>query len=70
MGTLLIIIVAILIIYFTKKGSSGNNASIKEPVKQQISFDNFSEEEQSTRNEAFNSIMQRPHSEELIKCYN
>ncbi len=59
-----------MIVYFIKKSSSSNNSAIEEPVKHQISFDNLSEEEQSARNETFNSIMQSSHSEELTKCYN
>lgn len=70
MGTILIVIVVILVVYFVRKSSSGDNAPVEEPVKQQISFDNLSEEEQNARNETFNSIMQSSHSEELTKCYN
>lgn len=70
MSVILIIIVVILAVYFIKKSSSNSDSTIEKSVKQHISFDNLSEEEQNVRSETFNNIMRGSHSEELAKCYN
>jgi hypothetical protein len=70
MSFILIIIVAILVIYFVKKGTSNKKTSYEETVKQQVSFDELSQEEQDTRSEAFRNLMQGANGDELIKCYN
>lgn len=69
MWILLIIVVVLLVIYFIRKSISGSNLTVVEPVRQQISFDNLSEEDQNVRNEIFDNIMQGSHSKELTNCY-
>ncbi len=70
MSFLIIIAIVILAIYFIKKGVSNKKSSFEEPVKQQISFNNLSQEELNDRDEIFRNLMQGINGKELTKCYN